>query len=171
MYASNIPVTLNSFRILLTKSCNPLTSCAVLAVEHMSHEDCIQEWKNFSCTSQNHNAEIHSCMIVRNEWVEFIGEKNDSALSKTSEEPFHIIDLHNLMVLPCYIDGHMHLSHASFTLRKRTPEDGSGLLQNPRRHQTRNPKRSTSRPSRGSHSLSRLDAIDDGGLSSCQHAR
>ena len=46
-YTISIPVTLNSFRILLTKFRNPLTSCAVLAVEHMSREDYIQGWKNF----------------------------------------------------------------------------------------------------------------------------
>ena len=72
----------------------------------------------FSCAGQNHDAEIHSCMIVRDEWVEFFGEKNDSALSETGEEPFHNINLHNRMVLPGFIDGHMHLLLLGSALQK-----------------------------------------------------
>ena len=72
----------------------------------------------FSRASQDHEAEMHSCMIVRDERIEFVGQTHEGALSEHGEEQIQIVDLNNRMVLPGFIDGHMHLMLVGSSLPK-----------------------------------------------------
>ncbi|KAL9634416.1 MAG: hypothetical protein Q9164_004104 [Protoblastenia rupestris] len=57
-------------------------------------------------------------MIVRAGLVEYVGQDHDHALSEAGEKPIEVIDLNNRLVLPGFIDGHMHLLLLGSALQK-----------------------------------------------------
>jgi predicted amidohydrolase YtcJ len=74
--------------------------------------------KIFPGDGQGGDANAHLCMIVRDELIEYVGQNNDGALPSTGKQPTHIVDLHGRMVVPGFIDGHMHLLHFGSALQK-----------------------------------------------------
>jgi predicted amidohydrolase YtcJ len=72
----------------------------------------------FPGDGQGGDANAHLCMIVRDELIEYVGQNNDGALPSTGKQPTHIVDLLGRMVVPGFIDGHMHLLHFGSALQK-----------------------------------------------------
>ena len=58
------------------------------------------------------------CMLVINDLIEHIGEESDPAVTKAIEGGASVSDMHGRVVVPGFIDGHMHFLLLGLALRK-----------------------------------------------------
>ena len=74
-------------------------------------------------TNPNHKgdaeAQFLDCMVLRDGHISHVGRANDEQVTQAKAEPASMhIDLANRVVIPGFIDAHMHLLHFGFALRK-----------------------------------------------------
>jgi len=64
------------------------------------------------------DANAHLCLIVSDDLIQYVGPNDHQVLSDIGEKPTHTIDLSGRMVVPGFIDGHMHLLLFGSALQK-----------------------------------------------------
>lgn len=64
------------------------------------------------------DANAHLCLIVSDDLIQYVGPNDHQVLSGTGEKPTHTVDLSGRMVVPGFIDGHMHLLLFGSALQK-----------------------------------------------------
>ncbi|OAP59221.1 hypothetical protein AYL99_06519 [Fonsecaea erecta] len=61
----------------------------------------------------------HSCMIINDDLIEFVGDSSDAAVQAATTEGAKVVDLdHSHTLAPGFIDGHMHLLMFGTSLQK-----------------------------------------------------
>ena len=58
------------------------------------------------------------CMVVTNDVIEHVGYESDAAVVKAKEVGASVVDMQNRIVVPGFVDGHMHLLHLGLALTK-----------------------------------------------------
>src|SRR2546423_344684 len=58
------------------------------------------------------------CMIVEDGIIAYLGRKDDAPISLAKEKKASVVNMHNRMILPGFIDGHMHLLMLGQSLNK-----------------------------------------------------
>ncbi|KAK2765191.1 hypothetical protein FQN54_008890 [Arachnomyces sp. PD_36] len=76
-----------------------------------------------------HNEEPFApCMIVKNDLIDYVGGENDDHVQKAKgEEGVSIVDMNNQVVVPGFIDGHMHLLLLASALKRVNLESCKNL--------------------------------------------
>lgn len=64
----------------------------------------------------------HSCMIINNDLIEYIGNDLDDSVVEAVGDGARIVDLENHILAPGFIDGHMHLLMFGTSLQKTSLE-------------------------------------------------
>jgi predicted amidohydrolase YtcJ len=64
------------------------------------------------------DANAHLCLTVTGDLIQYIGPNDHQVLSSAGEQPTHTVDLRGRMVVPGFIDGHMHLLLFGSALQK-----------------------------------------------------
>src|SRR5215469_2533684 len=59
-----------------------------------------------------------NCMIVQDGLIVYVGHKDDATVVSAKENKASVVDMQNRMVLPGFIDGHMHLLMLGQSLNK-----------------------------------------------------
>lgn len=72
----------------------------------------------FSADSHADILNLLSCMVIRDGHVAFIGQESDLPKQIDENASSQVFDLRNRVVLPGFIDGHMHLLLTGSSLQK-----------------------------------------------------
>lgn len=68
--------------------------------------------------SQTLHHPFSHCMVVTNDLIEYVGEESDLAVMKAIEIGASVFDMQGRVVIPGFIDGHMHFLLLGLALRK-----------------------------------------------------
>jgi predicted amidohydrolase YtcJ len=79
-------------------------------------------------SSQSQGCSFANCMIVEGDIITCIGSPNDIAVQHAKDKGALLLDIHNKIVLPGFIDAHMHLLHLGQSLKKVNLEACESLL-------------------------------------------
>ena len=69
----------------------------------------------------------HSCLIVKDDFIEYVGSDADGPVEAATKEGSKVIDLKQRTLAPGFIDGHMHLLMFGTSLRKISIEHCKSL--------------------------------------------
>jgi predicted amidohydrolase YtcJ len=70
---------------------------------------------------------FESCMIVQGDVIDYVGNENDAQVQKAKAEGVSLVDMKGQVVVPGFIDGHMHLLLLASALKRVNLEDCKNL--------------------------------------------
>jgi predicted amidohydrolase YtcJ len=63
-------------------------------------------------------ATFHSSMVTENDLVQYVGSESSEHISRAEESGVRVVDLENRIVVPGFIDAHVHILHFGLSLQK-----------------------------------------------------